>query len=155
MRAAASPVAGAVPRWAAPVTLALNLGGLAVSSYLTYMHYTEPAGLACPDTGVINCLKVTTSSQSMVGPVPVAVLGVAFFAAMFVLSLPWLWRTSSRWVGRARLAGAVAGMLSVLYLVGVELIAVRAICLWCTAVHVLTFGVFVASLMAFTATEPR
>ena len=76
------------PRWTAPVTVALSLAGLGTASYLTYMHYTEPAGLACPDTGVVNCLKVTTSAQSMVGPVPVAVLGVVFFAAMLVLSLP-------------------------------------------------------------------
>lgn len=141
------------PRWASPVTLLLSIAGLGVSSYLTYTHYTEPDALACPDTGVVNCLKVTTSSQSMVGPIPVAVLGVVFFAAMVVLSLPWMWHTANRLVAWVRLASVVAGMVSVLYLVGVELLAVHAICPWCTAVHVLTFGLFVACVAAAVPDE--
>lgn len=136
------------PRWAVPVTLALSVAGLGTSAYLTYTHYAEPAALACPDTGVVNCVKVTTSSESMVGPVPVAVLGIVFFAGMLLLSLPWMWRARNPWVSRARLAGVAVGMVSVLYLVGVELLSLHAICLWCTAVHVLTFALFVACLAA-------
>ncbi|HET6818627.1 MAG TPA: vitamin K epoxide reductase family protein [Mycobacteriales bacterium] len=131
-----------------PVTLALSVAGLGTSAYLTYTHYAEPAALACPDTGVVNCVKVTTSSESMVGPVPVAVLGIVFFAGMLLLSLPWMWRARNPWVSRARLAGVAVGMVSVLYLVGVELLSLHAICLWCTAVHVLTFALFVACLAA-------
>ena len=131
-----------------PVTLSLCLAGLGTSSYLTYVHYTEPTSLACPDTGIVNCTKVTTSAQSMVGPVPVAVLGIVFFAAMLVLCLPVMWRMRNRWVERARLGGVAAGMVMVLYLVGAELISIRAICAWCTVVHVLTFALFLACLAA-------
>jgi uncharacterized membrane protein len=146
---------GAPPRWAAPVTLVLSAAGLAVATYLSYVHYTEPAGLACPGTGVVNCLKVTTSAQSMLGPVPVAVLGVVFFASMVALSLPWMWRSHRRLVAWSRIAGAIAGMAAVLYLVGVELLALHAICLWCTAVHVLVFGLFVACLAAVPDIDAR
>lgn len=137
------------PRWAPWVTLPLTVAGLAVSSYLTYVHYTEPTQLSCPDTGVINCTKVTTSSWSMVGPVPVAVLGIAFFVVMAVLCLPVAWRSDDRRVTLARLGGAVAGLLGVLYLVGAEVLALHAICLWCTAVHVISFVLFVAVLTAY------
>ena len=130
------------------MALTLSAAGLAVSSYLTYAHYTAPTALACPDTGVINCAKVTTSAESMVGPVPVAVLGIVFFVAMAALSLPAMWRGRSVWVTRGRLGLAAVGMAMVLYLVGVELISIRAICAWCTAVHVLTFGLFVACVAA-------
>ena len=34
------------------------------------------------------------------------------------------------------------GIVSVIYLVWVELFKVEAICLWCTGVHVLTFVLF-------------
>jgi uncharacterized membrane protein len=138
------------PRWAPVVTVPLALAGLGVSAYLTWMHYAEPRALSCPDTGVVNCTKVTTSPESMLfGVIPVAVAGVVFFVVMTGLVLPVAWRPSvSRWVGRARLGGSVAGVGMVAYLVYVEAAVVHALCLWCTAVHVVMFALFVAVLAA-------
>jgi uncharacterized membrane protein len=116
--------------------------GLGVAGYLTFEHYTSSSTLACSDKGAINCLKVTTSSYSKVLGVPVALLGLVFFVAMTVLCLPQLWRSKQDIVRRVRLAAASVGVLSVLYLVWVELFKVDAICLWCTGVHVLTFVLF-------------
>ncbi len=141
--------APAAPRWAAWVTLPLVLAGLAVSAYLTYVHYTEPTALSCPDTGAINCVKVTTSPESMLfGTIPVAVTGLPFFLAMGVLCLPRAWRSPSLLVQRLRLSGAAAGVGMVVYLVFVEAVQVHAICLWCTAVHAIAFLLFVAVLAA-------
>lgn len=141
-----------VPRWAAPLTLSISAAGLGASAYLTWSHYAAPTALSCPDTGAINCVKVTTSAQSMVfGTIPVAVLGLAFFTAMIALCLPVAWRARSPWVSRARVVAAIAGIGWVLYLVGVELLAVHAICLWCTGVHVLAFALFVAVVAASLA----
>lgn len=121
------------PAAAAMASLVIALIGLAVSVYLTVEHYTSSTSLACPESATINCAKVTTSAWSHVGAVPVAVLGVAFFAAMAVLCTPPLWRV--RALRTLRVAGAVAGVLVALYLVWVELYRVDAICLWCTAAH--------------------
>lgn len=137
------------PRWAPWVTLPLALAGLGVSTYLTWVHYTEPTQLSCPDTGVINCAKVTTSSYSTIGPVPVALLGALFFLGMAVLCLPAAWRLADQRVALTRLVGAVAGVVGVVYLVAVEVLALHAICLWCTAVHVIAFLLFVAVLAAY------
>jgi uncharacterized membrane protein len=131
------------PIWIWVTTAAVAMAGLGVSVYLTIEHYTAAATLACPDTGVVNCLKVTTSPQSTVLGIPVAVLGLVFFGAMAVLTLPALWRNRSAPVRRARLGLAAAGIATVLYLLYAELFLVDAICLWCTAVHVLTFALFV------------
>jgi hypothetical protein len=88
--------AAAAPRWAWPLTLLLSCAGLGVSLYLTWVHYTEPLQLSCPATGIINCVRVTTSSQSEIGGViPVAVTGIVFFAAMTVLCCPAAWRARS------------------------------------------------------------
>lgn len=124
-------------RW---LTLALTLAGAAVAAYLTWVHYTEPTSLACPDTGVINCTKVTTSDQSYLFGVPVAVLGVLFFAGMGALCSPRAWRAPSPWAARARLVGAAGGLVMVLWLVYAEVVLIGAICLWCTVVHVLTLA---------------
>src|SRR5580658_7780315 len=82
----------APPRWASPTAVLLSLGGLSVSIYLTVAHYGSGITLACPDSGIIDCQKVTTSPQSMIFGIPVAVLGVVFFAAMLLLNSPRAWR---------------------------------------------------------------
>lgn len=139
------------PAWAAPVSLVFCLAGLALSVYLTYAHFTSASALACPDSGTVNCIRVTTSPQSMLfGIFPVAVTGLAYFAGMTLLCLPAAWRSGSgsglvRW---ARLAGGVVGVAMVCYLIYVELLVVGAVCLYCTAVHVVTFLLFVAILAA-------
>ena len=66
-------------------------------------------------------LKVTTSSYSVVGGVPVAVLGLVFFAVMLVLQLPAMWRRPEPAVRLGRLAWAVVGLGTVLYLLYAEL----------------------------------
>lgn len=142
-----------VARWAPRLTLPLTVAGLGLSVYLTWEHYSTGTTLSCPDTGVVNCLKVTTSEQSVIFGVPVALLGAIFFAAMAALCLPRLWRADSDELRWLRLGGAISGIVMVLYLVAVELLVVRAICLWCTAVHVVAFGLFVAVLIAYF--EPR
>lgn len=140
------------PGWAAPVTLTLSVVGLAVAGYLTWSHYTTPLALACPDTGVINCAKVTTSPQSMLfGVLPVALLGLGYFAVLTGLSLPAAWRSPRPAVRRFRLAAVGVGVVSVVYLVYVELFAVDAICLYCTAVHVVTVLLFAATAVATAA----
>jgi uncharacterized membrane protein len=136
--------------WAWMVTLPIALAGLGVAAYLTYVHFHNPASLSCPNTGVVNCLKVTTSSQSEIfGHIPVAVTGLAYFFVMALLMTPWAWRSTNVWVSRLRLAGAVSGVGMVLYLVYVEAVQLKALCLWCTGVHALTFLLFLAVLTAY------
>lgn len=132
-----------VARWVPPVTLALALGGVAVSIYLTIAHYTDPELLVCSDSGTVNCSAVTTSAQSTFLGIPVALLGLGWFVAMLVLCLPAAWNAASRNVHLLRFAGALAGIGFVLWLVYAELIIIGAICLWCTVAHVLAFGLFV------------
>jgi uncharacterized membrane protein len=62
---------------------------------------------------------------------------------------PWAWRSANVWLGRLRLAGAISGVGMVLYLVYVEAVQLKALCLWCTGVHILTFLLFVSVLTAY------
>ncbi len=136
-----------MPRYAAAVTCGLSVIGLAISGYLTLVHYTTTVKLACSATGTINCEKVTTSPQSMVGGIPVALMGVVFFVVALLLCLPAAWRAGERWVQIARLVWVFLGIAWVFRLLYAELFQIDAICLWCTAVHVVTFALMVAVLM--------
>ena len=134
---------GELGRWVVPTSLALAVGGIAVSTYLTIAHYTGPDVLVCSASGTVNCEAVTTSPQSMFLGIPVALLGLLYFVGMAVLCLPVAWRSMSRLVHLARLVGSIAGVGFVLWLVYAELFIIQAICLWCTVAHVLAFGLFV------------
>jgi len=136
------------PRWACYLGPLICVVGLGASIYLTVAHYDEHVSLSCPATASINCAKVTRSPQSVIAGVPVAVLGLPFFLGMLALYSPWAWRLRSQLPGYLRLAGVSTGMVFVLYLVYVELFKINAICLWCTSVHVLTFVLFVVTLLA-------
>ena len=133
--------------WIPWTTLVLSVAGVAVASYLTYEHFTAGTTLACPDTGVVNCVKVTTSEYSKALGIPVALLGLAFFVGMTALSLPPLWRTTSPWPSRLRMAAVVIGVVFVCYLIWAELFRIDAICLWCTVVHALTLVLFALVLV--------
>ncbi|HEY2670670.1 MAG TPA: vitamin K epoxide reductase family protein [Rugosimonospora sp.] len=147
----AVPAPAAPPRWPAVTTLVLGVLGLAVAIYLTLEHYTSSTTLACPETGVINCQKVTTSAESSVFGIPVALLGLIFFVVMLPLCLPAAWRSARPEVRWGRLAFALVGVGFVIYLVYTELFTLDAICLWCTAVHVITVLLFAVVAMG-TAT---
>ena len=125
------------------VTPLVSLLGVAVATYLTVAHYTATPLTACPENSVVNCTKVTSSPQSMVFGIPVAVLGLVFFLPMLALCLPRAWRSGHRLIAPARMAAVVVGIGFVCYLVYAELFEIRAICLYCTSVHVLTFVLFV------------
>ena len=83
---------------------------------------------------------------------PVSVLGLVFFAVMLVLQLPAMWDREDRLIRSARVAWSVVGLGTVVYLLYTELFRIDAICLWCTAVHVLTFVLFVSTVLATLST---
>ncbi len=141
-------VVGGPPPWVRLTTMILSIAGLGVSIYLTITHYSTSVTLACPDTGTVNCEKVTTSPESVVFGIPVAVLGLAFFVFMTAVNNPLAWRSPLRAIHLARLLSVIVGIVFVIYLIYVELFKVNAICLWCTSVHVITFALFVLILLS-------
>jgi len=139
----------AAPFWLQLVTWLVAMAGLGVSIYLTIAHFTETALAGCSESGLVNCTKVTTSPQSYVFGIPVAVLGLAFYLFAVAAMSPWAWRSRRREVHIVRLASTVVGIGFVLYLIYAELFIIGSICLYCTSVHVLTFVLF--ALTAFAA----
>jgi uncharacterized membrane protein len=156
------------PTWLQWLTFAFGILGLAVSAYLTYTHFTESKLLGCSESGLVNCEKVTTSAQSYVFGIPVAVLGLAFYAFAAPIMSPWAWRalpgtspaaggvlrawrTFVRFIPPLRLTSVVIGVCFVLYLLYAELFIIGSICLYCTSVHIITFILFILVVFAAAA----
>ena len=119
--------------------LVLALAGAGIAIYLTTVHYAR-VPLLCSSRGVVNCELVTSSSYSVVPgtSIPITIPGLLWFVVSAALAIGAL-RQAGRWLGTAQLVWAVLGMMTVLYLVYVELVILHTICAWCTAVHAIIF----------------
>jgi uncharacterized membrane protein len=107
-------------------TAGLAVIGLAIAGYLTWVHY---AGLQpfCVGGGG-GCERVQTSEWADLGGIPVAVLGLAGYAAILAtLLLP---------EDPGRSAAAFVALVGVgfsAWLTYVEVAKIEAICQWCVA----------------------
>ena len=146
-----APTTTTAPLWFQLVTWVLSLAGLGVSIYLTIAHFTDKPLAGCSESGLVNCTKVTTSPQSYVFGIPVAVLGLAFYLAAVALMSPWAWRWARREIYLLRIASLVVGIGFVLYLLYAELFIIGSICLYCTSVHAITFILFGLTMFAVAA----
>jgi uncharacterized membrane protein len=131
------------PRWVPITSTILCLIAFADSAYLAFIHYTNPTGLACSTHGFIDCTAVTTSIYSHPFGIPVVDAGLVWCFAMLLLCSPWGWRASSPWVSPLRLAGCVAGVGMVFYLLYVELFELGHLCEFCSIVHLMTIALFI------------
>lgn len=116
--------------------------GLAVSAYLTAVHYQQ-IPLACSTGGPVDCGAVTHSSYSVLPGtgIPITLPGMGWFVVCGALALVLVRRPSQRRmrVAVVLVAWSVIGMAAVLYLVYAELVVIHRVCEWCTAVHLLVF----------------
>jgi len=129
-------------RWQPIASLLLCIYGLGASIYLSITHF-DPKALACVSNSTFNCEKVTQSPQSAIFGIPVAFLGLAFFVPMLLACLPVAWRAADRRIHLARLFMAVTGVGMIIYLIIAELFIIKAICLWCSSVHIATLLLFI------------
>jgi uncharacterized membrane protein len=117
----------------------LALLGLAISAYLTWVHY---AGIEPVCTGISDCERVQSSDYAELVGIPVAVLGLAGYSAI----LASLWTRVELTALLAYLAVAFSA-----YLTWAELFKIDAICQWCAASALIT--VAIAVLATFRALE--
>ena len=130
------------------LALAAGVAGLGVSIYLTAVHYAG-VPLACPSTGTINCEAVLSSRYAVIAgtSVPTSAAGIVWFA---VSALLW-----SRPFGWIQLAWSALGLVTALFLVYVEIVQLGAICIWCTAAHILVLVIFLIAVTTATGGRVR
>ena len=125
----------------------LSVAGAGISVYLTVVHYAS-VPLVCSANGIVNCERVLTSQYSGVGGVPISVAGLAWFGVSGALALLALARASEpEWLQPLQVGWSLLGLLTVLYLVGVEVLALGVLCAWCTSLHVLIIALLALSIL--------
>jgi uncharacterized membrane protein len=144
---AVSAASSRSPWLGAALLAALAVIGLGVAGYLTAVHYAHTT-VVCSNQGAVNCEKVITSAFSVVPgtALPITLPGLGFFLISLVLALAQLRRPADYGLRQAHAAWAGLGLLTAFYLVFVELVELRTICLWCTSVHVVILLTFLLTL---------
>lgn len=123
--------------------MAMSVFGLWASSMVVIVYYTLKQELPfCPYEGgpgiALNCYAVLSSRYSQVFGIPLELLAVGYFMVNLILvyfiafGSDRLFRTSLKTLFGWRFIGIII----VPYLVFVELFLVRAICVYCTMMHV-------------------
>jgi uncharacterized membrane protein len=118
----------------------LALLGLAISIYLTWVHYADVKPVC---TGISDCEKVQTSDYAELAGIPVAVLGVVGYLSILA-------SLRLRVEVTVLLAYVAVGFSA--YLTWAELFKIDAICQWCVASALTSLAIAVlATLLALRA----
>ena len=134
----------------------LSLVGIAISIYLTSVHYAK-VPLVCSTTGLVDCASVLSSSYSIVPgtTIPITIPGLAWCLAMAGLAFAaWRLWPQRRDLRIAEFILSLLGMVSVLYLVYAELVRLHRICAWCTVLHVMILIIFLVTILNLQEPEP-
>lgn len=128
-------------------TAALALVGMAIASYLTYVHYAG-VSITCATGG---CETVQDSRYADIFGVPVALLGLLAFVGILATTV------RGDMAARATAVSiSLAGVAFAAYLLVVQLAVIGAVCEWCVASDVVTTLIAaVALLAARTDLRPR
>jgi uncharacterized membrane protein len=124
----------------------LALVGIGIAAYLTYVHYRGLSPICAINEG---CERVQSSRYAKVGGVPVPLIGLigylAIFASLFV---------RGEWARLATAGMALGGFAFSVYLTSLELFEIHAICQWCVgSAIVMTAIAVLATIRALRAPD--
>jgi len=130
----------------------LALVGLLVATYLWLYKIGVIGVLQC---GTGSCEAVQTSRYAVVFGVPVAFVGVAGYAVLFVVGVVGLQPAfvADRRVMLLLAALATAGFAFTLYLTSIELFVLHAICRWCVVSAALMTAIWMVSVTGLRRTN--
>ena len=125
----------------------IGLAGLFISLYLLLYSLGVYGELMC---GTGGCETVQTSSYARFMGTPVAGWGVAWYGLVVLVALMGVQGrfADEKWPDRWLLVLATLGLAFSVYLTGVELFVLHAICQWCVVSAVLTVAIFGLTLLA-------
>ena len=134
----------------APWLTAFALLGLGFSAAATWVHYRILNDRAyasfCDVNSTLNCTEAYTSRFGAFGGVPVALLGLLFFAAVLVLVALCAQSplASQHLPGYVHVASTI-GLAVVLYLAYASYVILHVVCLLCVGTYVAVVGLFLLS----------
>ena len=122
----------------------LSLAGVIDSVISLQRHYAKSATDFCDISQQFSCDIVNRSEYSNLAGIPVAAIGVAGYAALFLLSTFWKSRPETP---NRLLAAAFAGLVFALYLTYIEAYKLMTWCILCLASQLLIFLIAALSVV--------
>ena len=127
-------------RWARVSIAALALAGMAVSGYLTVLHFFETQAWCEVGSG---CNIVQESAYATIAGVPIALVGLLGYGAILATVLEWFRFRNS---GLVLYVMALAAFVFSSYLAFLEAFVIQAWCPYCLASYGLVTGILVLLL---------
>ena len=123
-----------------PALMLLSLIGLFDSFYLSYKHFKN---IIPPCTGNIfsDCGQVLTSEYAYFFGIPLAYIGIIYYAILTVSLVTYLKTKDHRPIYLFIFANSVGIFFSV-YFVYLQLVVIKAICTYCMLSAMVTFSIF-------------
>ncbi len=122
--------------------IVLNVAGLGIAIYLTYVHYE---GIKPLCTAGESCIKVQTSVWSKLDGVPVALIGLIGYVGILAAQLlPDREETRLAALGMTLIGTGFSG-----YLTYRELFSIHAICEWCASSAVIMTLMLIGSAVRY------
>lgn len=113
------------PGW---ILVVLDVIGLAIASYLSVVELGGGVPYCGPLRG---CETVAASEYAWIGPLPVAVYGVALSLILLTLALVWV-RTDKPALLDVHYGLSLVGVIFEVYFLALQVLVIRAVCIWCT-----------------------
>lgn len=125
------------------IFLLVALIGFLDASYLTVKHYAN----AIPPCSVLHgCETVLTSPYATIGEVPISLIGSAYYLMLFLLGVLYL-DTKKEIIIRRTAQLTWIGFLTSAGLVSLQLLVIRAICLYCMASAITSTLLFIVGMI--------
>jgi len=110
------------------VIAVLSLAGVIVSAVSLQRHYAKSATAYCDFSQKFSCDIVNRSEYSEIAGIPVAAIGIAGYAAVFILAAFWKSRAETP---NRLLVMAITGLVFALYLTYIEAYVLTTWCILC------------------------
>jgi uncharacterized membrane protein len=124
-------------------SLILAFFGFLDAAYLTISHYKN---IIPPCSVHFGCEKVLTSAYSMIGPIPLALLGALFYLTVIVICLLILIEGMKQLLWFFHFTIAV-GLLVSIVLFLIQALIIKSFCQYCLLSEVVSAGLFALSLL--------
>jgi uncharacterized membrane protein len=132
------------PKWLVPGMLLIGFLGFLDSLYLTIQHYSGEE-ITC--NIIHGCDVVTNSVYSMIGPVPVALLGVLYYLAI-VFAVILYWDTKRKKIMQLAAWATTAGFIMSVYFLIIQAFVLHAFCQYCLGSAVTSTLLFIMGMNA-------
>lgn len=123
--------------------------GIAIMSYLTYIHYANARSF-CDISETVSCDLVTTSIYSEILGIPISIMGLGYF--LIILSLILL--NKSKKVFQYIFFLTIVMLIPSLYFSVLELFVIKAICVLCESSKILMVLILIISFITTRKMTP-